>query len=196
MVKRVMRKSGERFYEGRILQKLHHPNVVKLRAQMEDGKYYYLVMEYCDGVTLKEYIQKEEISFRQIVSWGLDLCDVLTFLHHQRPAVIHRDIKPSNIMVTRQKRLKLIDFGIARWSYQKDTKAYGTRNYAAPEQFRGEYSEKSDVYNLGAALNWCWKGKSSWYWKYLIRKTMDRNPNRRYTPKQLKRRLKWLYFWL
>ena len=181
--------------EGKILSELSHHGIVRMIEQNEKNGCVYLVLEYCKGVTLKEYLQNRKFDFVQILLWGIELCDILKYLHRQKPPIIHRDIKPSNIMVLPDKHLKLIDFGIARKKGQKG-KAYGTKKFAAPEQFKGEYSEKSDINNLGATLKQCWKDGSCWLWKKLLEKMMEKNPEKRYTSLQVKNRLNWFLFWL
>jgi serine/threonine protein kinase len=87
----------------------------------------------------------------------VELCDVLDYLHQQSPPIIFRDLKPGNVMITPADRVKLIDFGIARFfvpGKRKDTMAYGTHGYSAPEQYGdGQTDARSDIYSLGVMLH-------------------------------------------
>ncbi len=93
----------------------------------------------------------------QVLRIGINLCYVLDYLHSRQPAVIFRDIKPANVMLTPEQRLYLIDFGVAR-QYKpgklKDTIAFGSPGYAAPEQYgRAQTTPQADLYSLGALLH-------------------------------------------
>ena len=90
-----------------------------------------------------------------MLKWALDLCDVLGYLHQQKPEpVIFRDVKPSNIMIDQHDQIRLVDFGIAK-IFQEGQKGtmIGTEGYSAPEQYRGEANPASDVYGVGATLH-------------------------------------------
>lgn len=180
---------------------MHHPGIVKMIEQFEENRYVYLVMEYCRGLTLKEYVQTRSVSKTQLLIWAIQLCEILQYLHGCRPPIIHRDIKPENIMITPDKKVKLIDFDIARTENQKGEKAYGTKKYAAPEQFQGFFSQKSDIYNLGATLKWCAEhGKSipkkkEQMWQHVMQKMTAPDPKKRCTLRWAKGYLLFLLFW-
>ncbi len=145
--------------EARMLVRLSHPNLPQIADYFAEGGRHYLVMEYVDGETLEAILGKTAgfLSEAQVLEWALQLCDVLTYLHGQNPPVIFRDLKPDNIMLTPDGRIKLIDFGIARFfkpGQARDTRNLGTPGFAAPEQYgKGQTDARSDIYSLGATLH-------------------------------------------
>lgn len=152
--------------EARILSKLNHPNLPRVTDYFSDKSHHYLVMEYVEGDTLEALLKKQgskPISEIKVLNWGVQLCRVLYFLSIQRPKpIVFRDLKPANIMVTPQGRIKLIDFGIARFFKEEkdqDTYIFGTPGYAAPEQYgTGQTDTRSDIFSLGATLHHCLTG--------------------------------------
>ncbi len=145
--------------EAEMLKALDHANLPKFYEQFQEEDRYYLVMEYIEGETLEERLDREGkgLAERDVMGWAEQLCSVLTYLHERRPAVIFRDLKPGNIMITKQGQVKLIDFGIARIFRQDkthDTQVLGTPGYAPPEQYgKGQTDPRSDVYALGVTLH-------------------------------------------
>ena len=144
--------------EADLLARLTHPNLPKVSDKFAVSGKHFLVMEYIDGETLHQKISRGEAPFpeEQVIQWTDQLCDVLGYLHSQRPPIIFRDIKPDNIMVDRDGQVKLIDMGIVRFfkpGQNKDTTLLGTPGYAAPEQYgTGQTDARSDIYSLGATL--------------------------------------------
>lgn len=144
--------------EAKILWGLNHPNLPAFTGFFTENQRYYLVMEYIDGMTLEELLQRNggPFSERRVLGWARQLCDVLEYLHSQNPPIIFRDIKPGNIMLTRSNHIKLIDFGIARFfrpTGTQDTQHLGTPGFAPPEQYGGaQTDERSDIYSLGMAF--------------------------------------------
>lgn len=146
--------------EAQLLAQLEHPNLPKVHDFFQDGSSgsYYLVMDFVQGVTLEALLQQQGRPFseQQVRAWGVQVCDVLRYLHDQTPPVIFRDLKPQNIMLDLNGHIKLIDFGIARFfkpTQSKDTQAMGTQGYAPPEQYgQGQTDARSDIYSLGATL--------------------------------------------
>ncbi|MBN1146995.1 MAG: serine/threonine protein kinase [Anaerolineales bacterium] len=148
--------------EANLLRRLNHPNLPKVvdafTESFAGGDKHYLVMEFVPGQTLQTTLENRPGPFSEaeVLSWAMQLCDVLAYLHGQTPKIIFRDIKPSNIMLTPQGQIKLIDFGIARFfkpEKTKDTLALGTPGYAAPEAVSGQTDERSDVYSLCVTLH-------------------------------------------
>ena len=144
--------------EAKILWALNHPNLPALTGFFFQNQRYFLVMEYIDGNTLEELLERNRAPFteRRVLGWARQLCDVLEYLHSQRPPIIFRDFKPGNIMLARNGQIKLIDFGIARFfrsTSSQDTQVLGTPGYAPPEQYgKSQTDERSDIYALGMTL--------------------------------------------
>lgn len=161
--------------EMEMLKELKHPMLPAIYDYFKETKWY-LVMEYIDGEGLHNYIGREgAISEAQACEWALQLLDLFSFLHGQRPPVIYRDLKPANIIVCPDGSLRVVDFGTAlRHRYDKAAASLaGTAGYAAPEQLFGRTGrascgnengdsgnktfaagadERSDIYALGATL--------------------------------------------
>jgi outer membrane protein assembly factor BamB/tRNA A-37 threonylcarbamoyl transferase component Bud32 len=143
--------------EANILATLSSPGIVQVYDYFTEGDRNYLVLEYIDGKDLEAILAATEgfVPEAQVVSWAVQVCEVLTYLHSREPQpVIFRDIKPSNIMLDSHNRIRLVDFGIARvfHSGQKGT-MIGTEGYSPPEQYRGIAEPRVDVYALGATMH-------------------------------------------
>jgi len=143
--------------EANMLATVNHPAIPKIHDYFTIDKRSYLVMQFIEGHDLEKIIERtdELMSMKQIVVWAIDLCDVLHYLHtHDPEPIVFRDVKPSNIMITPDKNVVLVDFGIAKEfeAGQKGT-MIGTEGYSPPEQYRGEASPQVDIYALGATLH-------------------------------------------
>ena len=144
--------------EDRILSRLHHPNLPAYTDFFTENDHHFLVMEYIDGSTLEDLLDRNKGPFSEpkVLGWARQLCDVLDYLHNQQPPVIFRDMKPSNIMLTHSGSIKLIDFGIARLFKDResqDTQLLGTPGFAPPEQYgSAQTDERSDIYSLAMTL--------------------------------------------
>jgi formylglycine-generating enzyme required for sulfatase activity len=147
--------------EAELLAHLNHPNLPQVSDYFQDGSSgrHYLVMDFIEGQTLEELLNTQgnrPFAEATVRDWGIQLCEVLAYLHSQPHPVIFRDLKPANIMLDKNGRLKLIDFGIARLfqsGRSQDTQAFGTPGYAPPEQFGHQQTDaRSDVYSLGVTL--------------------------------------------
>jgi serine/threonine protein kinase len=144
--------------EARMLWGLDHPNLPAFNGFFLENQRYFLVMEYIDGMTLEELLDRNRGPFseRRVLGWARQLCDVLEYLHSQNPPIIFRDMKPNNIMLTRNGNIKLIDFGIARFfrpTGTHDTQNLGTPGFAPPEQYGGSQTDtRSDIYSLAMTL--------------------------------------------
>ncbi len=127
--------------------------------QLTDSENWYLVMQYIEGQTLEEYLQKAPGGYlkeEEVIQIGSELAELMKHLHAISPPVVFRDLKPANIMITPKREYYLIDFGIAR-NYTpgkaKDTAPLGSPGYAPPEQYgRAQTDQRSDIYSLGATL--------------------------------------------
>jgi serine/threonine-protein kinase len=146
-------------HEAEMLAALNHPNLPRVTDHFEQDGKAYLVMEYVPGEALLSFLMREGLPQPQarVFAWARQLCDALDYLHTQSPPIIFRDLKPANIMLTPNGQVKLIDFGIARLfkpGQAKDTQAFGTIGYSAPEQYgKGQTDARSDVYSLGVLLH-------------------------------------------
>lgn len=148
--------------EAGMLINLEHPNIVKILDRFtQDGKYF-LVMEYVEGEDFHNIMQRREgepYSESQVISWALEICDVLEFLHGQNPPVIYRDLKPSNVMLNTKGQIKLVDFGIARHVEEEGENTHVvSAGYSPPEQYWGGASRQSDIYALGATMHFLLTG--------------------------------------
>ena len=154
--------------EAGLLRLLEHPYLPKMIDYTERGNFCYIIMEYIHGRSLEEYMREGYVfSIEEILCIGDVTLQVLEYFHSRKPAVFYGDLKPANIMMTDQKRLYLVDFGSAVFSYSasyKETK--GTRGYAAPEQLQGKISAASDFYALGKTMEvLCGKKKFRYFLK-------------------------------
>lgn len=150
--------------EATLLLDLNHPCIPRVRDFFVEEGRHYLVMDFIEGRTLGEVLDKEGniaglhgargVSEARARSWAQQVCSVLSYLHRQSPPIIFRDLKPSNIMVTNKDEIKLIDFGIARtFQSQRQSTIIMTIGYAPPEQLHGMPEPRSDIYALGATLH-------------------------------------------
>lgn len=142
--------------ESKAIALLSHPNIVKVYDVSFGEKLQYIVMEYVDGITLKEYIQKQNaITWNDALFFTTQILRALQHAHDK--GIVHRDIKPQNIILLSDGSIKVADFGIARFS-RSDTKtltdtAIGSVHYISPEQAKGEFTdEKADIYSVGVVL--------------------------------------------
>ena len=163
--------------EARALAALNHPNIVTIYDHGQAGGFYYLLMEFVDGVTLRQLLTKERISTREALAIVPQICDALQFAHDQ--GIVHRDIKPENILLDRRGRVKVADFGLAKIvgtdgradlpvrgedgaaqphrptdDLTATGKVMGTPQYMSPEQIQapGEVDHRADIYALGVVF--------------------------------------------
>lgn len=139
--------------ESKAIAVLSHPNIVKVYDVSYGDKLQYIVMEYVEGITLKEYIQQQGvINYREAVFFVMQILRALQHAHDK--GIVHRDIKPQNIMLLENGAIKVTDFGIARFS-RSDTRTMtdstiGSVHYISPEQARGDVADdKADIYSVG-----------------------------------------------
>ena len=133
---------------------LMHPNIVNVYDVGEENGIYYIVMELVEGITLKKYIEKKaRLSYKEAVSIAIQVSMGIEAAHNNH--IIHRDIKPQNIIISKEGKVKVTDFGIAKAATSNTitSNVMGSVHYTSPEQARGGYSdEKSDIYSLGITM--------------------------------------------
>ncbi len=142
--------------EAQAAASLSHPNIVSIFDVGHDGNIHYIVMEYIDGITLKEYIaQMGALQWREAINIAIQICSAIEQAHKNH--IVHRDIKPHNILITKEGIAKVTDFGIARAVTSATITMVGSTigsvHYFSPEQARGAFTdEKSDLYSLGITI--------------------------------------------
>ena len=133
---------------------LSHPNIVNVYDVGEDNGLHYIVMELIEGITLKKYIERKgKLAFKEAVSISIQVAQGIEAAHNNH--IIHRDIKPQNIIISKEGKVKVTDFGIARAASTNtiSSNAMGSVHYIPPEQAKGGFiDEKSDIYSLGITL--------------------------------------------
>ncbi|MBO7600119.1 MAG: Stk1 family PASTA domain-containing Ser/Thr kinase [Lachnospiraceae bacterium] len=133
---------------------LMHPNIVNVYDVGDENGIYYIVMELVEGITLKKYIEKKaRLSVKEAVTIAIQICLGIEAAHNNH--IIHRDIKPQNVIISKEGKVKVTDFGIAKAATSNTitSNVMGSVHYTSPEQARGGFSdEKSDIYSLGITL--------------------------------------------
>ncbi len=155
LVRQMIVQNFER--EANMLATLNHPAIPRIYDYFTHDDHSYLVLEFIHGKDLETVIADANgfLPEDQVISWAIQLCDVLSYLHAHKPdPIVFRDMKPSNVMINHNGDVVLVDFGIAKTfqSGQKGT-MIGTEGYSPPEQYRGEATPLADIYSLGAALH-------------------------------------------
>ena len=140
--------------EAQAAARLAHPNIVNVYDVGDENGIYYIVMELVEGITLKNYIERKgNLTIKEATSIAIQVCAGLEVAHNNN--IVHRDIKPQNIIISREGKVKVTDFGIAKATTSQTTtaNAMGSVHYASPEQARGGYVDgRSDIYSLGIVL--------------------------------------------
>jgi len=151
--------------EAKLLSELEHTSLPKVIDYFTDNERYYLVMDFVDGCDLATIIASQGnpgLLQEDVVRWGIQICELLDYLHNCNPPIIYRDLKPSNIMLKPDNRIVLIDFGIAcalqETSGGVPRTMIGTIGYIAPEQYLGRPIPASDIYSLGGTIYHLLKG--------------------------------------
>ncbi len=151
-----MKELKERLHrEAQAAGKLSHPNIVSIFDVGSEGALQYIVMEFLEGRTLEDMIKKKtQFNYRIVAEIIMQICSALQYAHEQK--IVHRDIKPANIMILKDYRVKVMDYGIARVDTSSMTKtgiAMGTPNYISPEQLKGQKSDhRADIFSLGVVM--------------------------------------------
>ena len=145
--------------EARMLKQLNNPHLPKIYDIIENPESFMLVMDYIEGVSLDKVIANNgPQALAHVYNWGMQICDVFSYLHGQMPPIVYRDMKPANVILQPNGNVMMIDFGTARTQksnyMQSDTICIGTAGFAAPEQFGGlgESTARTDIFCLGATL--------------------------------------------
>ncbi len=143
--------------ESKAISMLSHPNIVKVYDVSFGDTLQYIVMEYVEGITLKEYIDRQKVlDIREAEHFVIQILRALQHAHDK--GIIHRDIKPQNIILLPNANIKVTDFGIARFNHYEarnvnESSAIGSVHYVSPEQAKGEYTDgRSDIYSVGVVL--------------------------------------------
>lgn len=140
--------------EAQSVAGLSHPNIVNVYDVGEDDGLYYIVMELVEGITLKRFIERKgKLAVKEAIGIAIQIAQGMEAAHENH--IIHRDIKPQNIIISKEGKVKVTDFGIAKAATSNTitSNAMGSVHYISPEQARGGYSdEKSDIYSLGVTL--------------------------------------------
>ncbi len=146
--------------EAILLAGISHPSLPRIHDHFSEDGHWYLVMEFIHGETLEKRLERspqKRLSVKEALQLGIKLCEVLEYLHTRPTPIIFRDLKPGNVMLTPDGDVYLIDFGIARLfkpGQQKDTMAFGSPGYAAPEQYgKAQTTPRSDVFSLVVLLH-------------------------------------------
>ena len=142
--------------ESKAIAVLSHPNIVKVYDVSYGDRLQYIVMEYVEGITLKEYIEQQgQLSWKEVVYFLMQILRALQHAHDK--GIVHRDIKPQNIMLLENGTIKVTDFGIARMTRSETHtmagNAVGSVHYISPEQAKGETTDnKADIYSVGVMM--------------------------------------------
>lgn len=143
--------------EALLLADLRHPNIPRVTDNFVENDKYYLIMDFVEGKSAEKIIMENGgrgLPEARVLEWGIQICDVLDYLHSRTPPIIYRDMKPSNIMILNDDNVMLVDFGIARhFSPRRPGTMIGTHGYAPPEQYKGNTEPKSDLYALAATMH-------------------------------------------
>jgi serine/threonine-protein kinase len=162
----LLQENREQFLrEATVLARLDHPNLPKVSDYFSIGSRDYLVMDYVPGKDLRTHMieaRQEEhfLAENEVLSWAVQLCDALAYLHNQSPPILHRDIKPSNLKLTPSGLLKLVDFGLVKMLAPGEVtitviQGQGTALYTPLEQYGGDGGHtdvRSDIYAFGSTM--------------------------------------------
>lgn len=155
--------------EARILKSLEHPGIPKYYDFFVENNRKYIVMELIHGHNLEQFVnQRGAMDPNRTISWMIQICDILGYLHHLDPPLIHRDIKPANLMLRNlDSRLMLLDFGAVKELGTALETRIGVEGYSAPEQYRGKPCPQSDIYGVGTTIIFLLTGKAPMqYYRY------------------------------
>lgn len=155
-VKKMKNREGGRVMllrEAELLSRLEHPALPRVVDWIEEGEEICLVMDFVEGRSLEQFLKESgPADGRAVCRWGMELCQVLGYLHSRKPPVLHHDLKPANLILQPDGSLKLIDLGAA--ARKAENIRWGTKGYSAPERLRGgcRTDERADIYSMGVTL--------------------------------------------
>jgi serine/threonine protein kinase len=188
--------------EARTLAKMAHPNIVMVFEFGQAGPLHYLILEYVDGINLRDAMLEGHLSTKEALSIVPQLCDALQYAHDE--GIVHRDIKPENILLDKKGRVKIADFGLAKLIQPNaeelrltgSKQVLGTLNYMAPEQIEGRSNidHRADIYSMGVVLYELLTGElplgrfavpseknhGDTRLDEVVLRTLEKEPNRRY----------------
>lgn len=178
---RVMPSGGERSFlerEAMLMKECFHPALPVILDSFWQDRCYYIVMEYVEGMTLKDYIRERgRLSVELTVKLGTAISEVLSYLHTRNQPIVYGDLKPENLIVTKEGQIRLLDFGTADWEAEEGVCSggcYASLGYAAPEQKKGKKAEiTSDIYSFGALLHYMLTGEDPCRPPYTRRKLRE-----------------------
>lgn len=143
--------------EANMVKKLDHPALPRIVDIIDNGVTIYIIMDFIEGESLDKVLEEYGAQPEEkVISWAMQICDVLSYLHSQKPPIIYRDMKPANLMLKPNGNISIIDFGIAREYKEQnlaDTTVLGTKGYAPPEQYSGQTDARSDIFALGMTMH-------------------------------------------
>jgi hypothetical protein len=147
--------------EADLLVKLNHPQIAKVLDHFADGGRNYLLIEYINGQDLRQLVKQHGPQAEEtVLKWGVQICEILAYLHERIIPIIHRDVTPDNLVVREDGMLTLIDFGAANEFVGTATGTLvGKQSYIAPEQFRCRATTQSDIYALGGTMFYLLTGR-------------------------------------
>ncbi len=136
--------------EKEVMEALDHPAFPRIVDAFSLSEGYYIVSDYIEGINLWDYLKKERPPLRQRCRVAIQVLEALSFLHTRDEAILYLDLKPENIMITGEGELKLVDFGVAKRIMEERKSSFGTRGYAAPEQYlKAESDQRTDIFAFG-----------------------------------------------
>ena len=182
--------------EIELLKNLSHPAIPRVVEYFYDKKANYYILDYIQGENLRTVMKEKKITVKQIERWLVEIMEILSYLHSRQPAIFYGDLKPENIIVGNQGKISLVDFGAAGQVTEVRRKSYGTRGYAAPEQYASKSGKvyldiRSDIYSLGQVFfelftgNLYVEGKSDFQkipreYRMFLKKALEPRKEKRY----------------
>jgi len=140
--------------EATLLAQMDHPAISKVLDHFVENQRHYILLEHIPGQDLRQYvIENGAVPEAKVLAWTTEVCDILSYLHSQKPPILHRDLTPENLIVNNRQKILLIDFGAANEFLGTATgTVVGKQAYISPEQFRGKSCPQTDIYALGATM--------------------------------------------